>query len=195
MATVQPGPNKSTPEQKQKLNKETATTQESKPGENTSPAAEAATEPSPAPEIEAAPVHKDPELESVKFDPSSPKGEMVMFKLNGFYPPTVHGVEEGIPRVICDFNNTTLTGNTKNRINTKGKFVKVIRVSKTKKPEKVRVVIDLEPNRSYDLQQVFFQGRQPFRDHRQHHPKIILLHRFNGKMRGRRQMEDACPPY
>jgi hypothetical protein len=98
-----------------------------------------------------------PELEYVKFDATSPKGEMVMFKLNGFHPPAVHGVEEGIPRVICDFNNTKLTGRTKNQIKTDGKFVKVIRTSKTRKPEKVRVVIDLEPNHSYDLQQVFFK--------------------------------------
>ncbi len=98
-----------------------------------------------------------PQLEYVKFDATSSKGEMVMFKLNGFHPPTVHGVEEGIPRVICDFNNTKLIDSTKNLIKTDGKFVKVIRTSKTKKPEKVRVVIDLEPNRSYDLQQVFFK--------------------------------------
>lgn len=100
---------------------------------------------------------EEPQLESVKFDATSPKGEMVIFKLNGFHPPAVHGVEEGIPRVICDFNNTKLVGSTKNLLKTDGKFVKVIRTSKTKKPEKVRVVIDLEPNRSYDLQQVFFK--------------------------------------
>jgi hypothetical protein len=100
---------------------------------------------------------EEAQLESVKFDATSPKGEMVVFKLNGFHPPAVHGVEEGVPRVICDFNNTKLVGSTKNLIKTDGKFVKVIRTSKTKKPEKVRVVIDLEPNRSYDLQQVFFK--------------------------------------
>lgn len=97
------------------------------------------------------------QLEYVKFDATSPKGEMIMFKLNGFHPPSVHGVEEGIPRVICDFNNTKLVDATKSLIKTNGKFVKVIRTSKTKKPEKVRVVIDLEPNRNYDLQQVFFK--------------------------------------
>ena len=98
-----------------------------------------------------------PQLEYVKFDGSSPKGEMVMFKLNGFHPPAVHGVEEGIPRVICDFSNTKLLQAAKNPIKTNGKFVKMIRTLSFKKPEKVRVMIDLEPNRSYDLQQVFFK--------------------------------------
>lgn len=104
----------------------------------------------------------EPELESIKFDPSSPKGEMIMFKLNGFHPPAVHGVEEGIPRVICDFNNTKLGSAAKKQIKTNGQHVKVIRTSVTKKPEKVRVVIDLEPNRSYDLQQVFFKDDNLF---------------------------------
>ncbi len=126
------------------------------------PVASSATEPSPEPEIVAVPESKDPELSSVKFDSTSPKGEMVMFKLNGFFPPSVHGVEEGIPRVICDFNNTKLTGTTKKRIKTKGKFVKTLRISKTRKPEKVRVIIDLEPNHSYDLQQVFFKDDNLF---------------------------------
>ncbi|MDD2463265.1 MAG: AMIN domain-containing protein [Desulfobulbus sp.] len=147
----------------------TPTVQEAKPDQavpksvaSQEPPPEAASESSSEPETVAAPVKSDPELESIKFDPSSPKGEMVMFKLNGFFPPSVHGVEEGIPRVICDFNNTKLTGSTKKLIKTEGKFVRSIRTSKTKKPEKVRVVIDLEPNRSYDLQQVFFKDDNLF---------------------------------
>jgi|GEM_PF-363929 hypothetical protein len=98
-----------------------------------------------------------PQLESVKFDGSSSKGEMIMFKLNGFHPPAIHGVEEGIPRVICDFTNTKLLQPVKGPIKTNGQFVKMIRLTTIKKPEKIRVVIDLEPNHSYDLQQVFFK--------------------------------------
>jgi hypothetical protein len=98
-----------------------------------------------------------PLLETITFDGKSPKGEMVMFKLNGFYPPDIHGIEKGIPRVFCDFKNTGLQdGNTK-LIKTNGKHVKLIRIDKLKNPEKVRVVLDLEPKQSYDLQQVFFR--------------------------------------
>jgi hypothetical protein len=97
------------------------------------------------------------QLESVKFDGTSPKGEMVLFKLNDFHPPIIHGVEEGVPRVICDFNNTQLLDLRNNLIKADGKFVKLIRITRNKKPDRVRVVLDLEPNRSYDLQQVFFK--------------------------------------
>jgi hypothetical protein len=133
------------------------------PDEQPAQAKPAQPTPQPAAIAETAiPATVDPALESIKFDPSSPKGEMVLFKLNGFYPPAVHGVEEGIPRVICDFNNTQMTGTTKRTIKTNGNYVKAIRTSKTRKPEKVRVVIDLEPNRSYDLQQVFFKDDNLF---------------------------------
>ena len=114
--------------------------------------AAAGTAAAPAPAAPAGPV-----LESVTFDGKSPKGEMVLFKLNTFHPPEVHGVEQGIPRVICDFKDTRLADSAQNLIKTDGQHVKVIRLSKTVKPEKVRVVLDLEPNRSYDLQQVFFK--------------------------------------
>ena len=114
--------------------------------------AAAGTAAAPAPAAPAGPV-----LESVTFDGKSPKGEMVLFKLNTFHPPEVHGVEQGIPRVICDFKDTRLADSAQNLIKTDGQHVKVIRLSNTVKPEKVRVVLDLEPNRSYDLQQVFFK--------------------------------------
>ena len=98
-----------------------------------------------------------PLLESVKFDGTSPKGEMVLFKLNDFHPPVIHGVEEGVPRVICEFNSTQIVDSVKNVIKADGKYIKIIRITKHKKPDRIRVVLDLEPNRSYDLQQVFFK--------------------------------------
>ena len=98
-----------------------------------------------------------PLLESVTFDGASPKGEMVLFKLSGFYPPLVHAVEEGTPRVICDFNDARMSESIKSPIKTKGKYIKIIRVTRHKDPEKIRVIVDLAPEKSYDLQQVFFK--------------------------------------
>ncbi len=145
--------------EKEAVKKEEAAPQEPRPGaaEQKVPAKTEAPQTAVKGKGEAAKPAENPQLEYVKFDASSPKGEMVLFKLNGFHPPAVHGVEEGTPRVICDFNNTKLVDTTKNLIKTDGKFVKAIRTTRTKKPERVRVVVELEPNRSYDLQQVFFK--------------------------------------
>lgn len=133
------------------------------------PSTEVATQEKPSTEVAAQEkktgqpqVSTEPELESIKFDPSSPKGEMVLFKLNGFFPPAVHGVEEGIPKVVCEFNNIKLSGTSQKLIRTSGKYVTSIRTTNTKKQEKIQVVIDLKPNNSYDLQQVFFKDDNLF---------------------------------
>lgn len=98
-----------------------------------------------------------PFLRSIEFDKSSERGEMVLFKLNDFYPPIVFGIEEGVPRVVCDFTNTTAAQDIKEINKFDGNFVKMVRVGRHSNPNKVRVVLDLAPNSNYDLQQVFFK--------------------------------------
>ncbi len=99
----------------------------------------------------------DPILHSVTFDNSTNRGEMVQFKLNDFYPPVVFGIEEGLPRVVCDFKDTKAGPTLEESIKANGRHVRSIRIGKHQKPNKIRVVIDLEPNTNYDLQQVFFK--------------------------------------
>ncbi|MGI6655662.1 MAG: AMIN domain-containing protein [Desulfobulbus sp.] len=125
---------------------------------------EPATAPQPAPAAAAdkAAAEASPRLESIAFDPDSSKGEMVLFRLNGFHPPAIHGVEEGVPRVICDFTDTSAADQLRRTIKANGQHVKMIRTTITSKPKKIRTVIDLEPNRSYDLQQVFFKDENLF---------------------------------
>jgi hypothetical protein len=101
--------------------------------------------------------NEPPILHSVRFDDSSSRGEMIQFMLNDFYPPIVFGIEEGLPRVVCDFKNTRIEASVKKTIKTHGRYVKNIRIGQHKNPDKIRVVIDLEPNNNYDLQQVFFK--------------------------------------
>jgi hypothetical protein len=103
-----------------------------------------------------------PVLTSVTFENDSNRGEMVLFKLNEFHPPIVFGIEEGTPRVVCDFKDTTAAKDLPNSIKTAGKFIQKVRIGKEKADKKVRVVLDLTPNFSYDLQQVFFKDDNLF---------------------------------
>lgn len=112
---------------------------------------------SPQPKTDQVAKDQPPVLESIKFDAGSNKGEMILFKLNDFYPPIVFGLEESLPRVVCDFMNTTAAQEVANVIECDGKFIKTIRVGRHSNPNKVRVVLDLVPNKNYDLQQVFFK--------------------------------------
>lgn len=98
-----------------------------------------------------------PYLSAIQFDPDSPKGELVQFKLNGFYPPVLRSIETGTPQVICEFTNLQIAPALEGPIKISGRHVKAIRLNKSLDNSKVRVFIELEPNRSYDLQQVFFK--------------------------------------
>ena len=103
------------------------------------------------------PAAADPILLDVSYESTANDSEMVLFKLNDFYPPIVFGIEKGNPRVVCDFLDTLLAVDIPPVINTNGIFVRKIRTARHPSPEKVRVVLDLVPNKNYDLQQVFFK--------------------------------------
>ncbi|MEA2116513.1 MAG: AMIN domain-containing protein [Thermodesulfobacteriota bacterium] len=118
--------------------------------------------PIPAEEPETDKSSVPPILSSVTFDNSTNRGEMVLFKLNDFHPPIVFGVEEGLPRVVCDFKGAVAAEDVPNVIKTDGKYVHTIRIGKEKTPKKVRVVLDLNSSINYDLQQVFFKDDNLF---------------------------------
>ncbi len=103
------------------------------------------------------PIVADPVLLDVTFESTANDSEMVLFKLNDFYPPIVFGIEKGNPRVVCDFLDTGLASDIRPVIQANGTFVSKIRTARHPHPEKVRVVLDLVPNKNYDLQQVFFK--------------------------------------
>ena len=103
-----------------------------------------------------------PQLLEVSFDDSSNRGEMVLFHLNNFFPPTVSAIEKNNPRVLCDFQNMRLSGDVQKTINAGGKYVENIRTAYHVDKNKVRVVLDLSPDRDYDLQQVFFKNDNLF---------------------------------
>ncbi len=101
-------------------------------------------------------------LSNVLFDKNSNRGEMVMFRLNKFHPPVVFGLEENKPGVICDFQDTVAGERLAETIAADGRFVRSIRIDRNATERKVRVVLDLMPNKSYDLQQVFFKNDNLF---------------------------------
>ena len=103
-----------------------------------------------------------PTILKISFDDSSSKGEMVLFRLNDFFPPVVSAIEKDIPRILCDFQAMDLAPDVQMTIVTNGKYIERIRTAKHQDPEKVRVVLDLSPDRDYDLKQVFFRNDNLF---------------------------------
>ena len=118
--------------------------------------------------VEPAP---DPLLSEISFENTSSNGEMALFKLNGFYPPTVTGKEDGVPRVICDFAGTRLGDKVVKDLPVHGEYVNRIRVEQLSDPVRVQVTLELVPNKNYDLQQVFFKENNLF---------VIIVNSYDG---------------
>ena len=112
----------------------------------------------------------DPLLTEVSFENTSSKGEMVLFKLNGFYPPVVTGEEEGVPLVICDFAGTRLGDKVVKELAPHGEYVEKVSVKQLKDSDLIRITLELVPNKSYDLQQVFFKEDSLF---------VIIVNKYN----------------
>lgn len=98
-----------------------------------------------------------PLLSEISFENTSDKGEMVLFRLNGFYPPTVRGEEEGTPSVICDFVGIRLGEDVVSEQVIHGEYIERVTVGKGTDPDVTRVRVELVANKNYDLQQVFFK--------------------------------------
>ncbi len=96
-------------------------------------------------------------LSAVSFENTSNKGEMVLFKLNGFYPPEVSGEEQGTPTVTCVFTAIRLGEEVVAEQHIPGEYIKKISVSPMNSSNSIQVVMELAPNKNYDLQQVFFK--------------------------------------
>jgi hypothetical protein len=108
-------------------------------------------------------VASEPLLTQIQFKQISDTEEKVVFQLNGFYPPELFGLQGENPRIVCDFLNTRLGKVSNPVITTNGKLIKNIRVGvHASSAPKIRVVLDLNPDRDYDIQQQFFRKESIF---------------------------------
>jgi len=105
------------------------------------------------------------ELKEIRFQITPQGEERVTFQLNGYYPPETFAVEEGKPRVVCDFYDTRLGKGIDRLIKVEGAIIGQIRIGLYKGPDpKVRVVLDLRPdkNQDYEIQPVFFEDQNRY---------------------------------
>jgi hypothetical protein len=86
--------------------------------------------------------------------------ETAVFQLSGFYPPETFVIEEGAPRVVCDFKGVRPGESLRPRIAVAGDMIQRIRTGVHANPEsKLRVVVDLTRDRNYTVEQVFLKGK------------------------------------
>ncbi len=115
-----------------------------------------AREEEPAPS--APPGSEGKQVESVRVDVSGRGEEKLIIKLNGFYPPETYVLEEGIPKVVCDFTNVTLARGVEPQIEVNGTFIRQVRTERLNNDGALRVIVELVPEKDYEVEQIFFKG-------------------------------------
>ena len=103
------------------------------------------------------------EIKEIEFVMTPEGKEMVTFLLNGYYPPETFSDLGNNPTVICDFFNARLGKGVKRSFKVNGDYIYRIRtgIHIGSRP-KVRVILDLVPDQTYDIRPVFFKDENLF---------------------------------
>ena len=100
-------------------------------------------------------------IEKIGFEKISISEERVSFKLSGYCPPNVFGLEGEKSRLVCDFFDATIEKDIPPTLTTNGNLILGIRVgSHTAPKQKIRVVLDLVPllDKDYEVEQHFYEN-------------------------------------
>jgi hypothetical protein len=97
------------------------------------------------------------EIHTISFEHSPETGDSIRMQVSNFHPPVVFGIEGPQPSIICDFQNTVIGNSIEELLPLQGEYISQIRVLKDMPTQKVRIILELIPNRSYNLKQVFYK--------------------------------------
>jgi hypothetical protein len=102
-------------------------------------------------------------IKAVRHARGPQNSEKVLFDLKGFQAPNTFTINGGRPRLVCDFQKARLEPGVKPQIPVSGNLIKDIRVAYHADPaSKVRVVLDLQPDRVYEVEQIYFRQESQF---------------------------------
>jgi len=102
-------------------------------------------------------VKEIPKLLDVSYENSTSGQEMVLFRLNGFYPPMVYSAEGDELLVVCEFEDGVVGDGVEPVLEAGGEFIDSVEVRSIETPKKIRVLLTLRGTYTYDLKQVFFK--------------------------------------
>ncbi len=105
-----------------------------------------------------APSSSQPIINKISFEQSADKVEKIVIDVTNFHPPVVLGQEEGTPTISCEFMEASAEQEVPAIIATNGNYIKQVRVEKNSNPQQVKVILELRPDRQYDLQQIFYKA-------------------------------------
>lgn len=105
---------------------------------------------------------KEPPLEvkniAVKFEPAG--HEKVFIDFNRDVAPELFSIEGKDPRIVIDIKNVSSVRKGLTRINVRGKLIRQIRSSLDHASRQLRIVVDLSPSISYEVDPAFYRAEK-----------------------------------
>jgi len=107
------------------------------------------------------PEKKDPGLviSEIVFKLKAPGKETVWIQGDGPFTPSVFALEEDKPRFVIDIKDTLPVKRELSQIAADGQFIERIRTFYHRENRTLRVVLDLQPSKSYRISQFFYQAQ------------------------------------
>jgi len=95
------------------------------------------------------------EITAIEVEPPVEDVVKLRFQLSAPHVPETVIIDEGNPRVVCDFVGTRIAPDIGSRIDVNNGMIEKIRIGLHQRPQsKVRVVLDLVPGRQYEIKDV-----------------------------------------
>lgn len=89
-----------------------------------------------------------------------PEGkEVLLVEFDRFYVPAVYNVEGDAPMIIMDVTRTSSMKKEWSDIHTDGTLIRKIRVNLNRTADILRIVLDMTPDKDYDIKPTFYTGK------------------------------------
>ena len=98
-------------------------------------------------------------ISEITFKLKTPGKEGVWIQGNRLFTPSAFAIEEDKPRFVIDIKGTGPVKQELSRIAADGQFIERIRTFYHKENRTLRVVLDLQPSKSYRVSQFFYQAQ------------------------------------
>jgi hypothetical protein len=90
-----------------------------------------------------------------------PEGkEVLLVEFDRFYVPAVYNIEGDAPMIIMDVTRTSSMKKEWSNIRTDGTLIKKIRVNLNRTADILRIVLDMTPDKDYDIKPIFYKGKE-----------------------------------
>ena len=101
-------------------------------------------------------------IKNMTFKKEKEGHEKFLIEFNRFNEPKIFSIDGKKPRIVIDIHNVSSVRSGLSRIDVNGTLIKQIRTALDRKTNGMRIVIDVEANRNYEVDQTFYKAENIF---------------------------------